>query len=974
MDVSGDILVWTDNIIEPRTTLISKSIAGVLNVALSNWTLSQARRAPVYAPLFNIVDDEYAPDLIAEDGEKQPTDFATPPVQFTTSYTLWDDSETRPGAFSQAWSNRKVRLYVHPEESEKYLLASLSPIIPSTFVKAVNFYYRRGNAGVWLLLERKENVQSNYIAISGFRTISVDINDLRRISGSSVTPADFRSFFDAVPITAKQNLFAGRRLHYLSFKDNFDAVPCTMSAVSVARDELADWSADKFRTILVETDYEFGVAAFDANGKRTTILQTLSYKSGAFSELAIMSNDLAVSTRDFSAAIFGVDDIDSKNTYALTLQAQFPQVLPQWVDNIRFFAKQKLFKKLVFMGIARVVVVYSKFDIATGVKEYAYGNFLPFGDLFINEAITYNFEGLGFYLDQNIPFNYSSETQYELRIKRHFTFEPEQDPLGRQLAFSDMEKIFSVFDFRDGYLFCKIKQRDLDLFYSANYFDNSYTTGGSDASKLCYLNFPGEDSYYPSFNQAFSEVELSIIGNEPETFYQIGEAIPAAGRKTNPGEVFELLWTGDAYITKIEKGETGPVRQKFPTNEFYPGGVSMTDSIRFEYWTHSMNLCGPYIEQWDSDFGQVNVYAPSTQIVRNKPNAMRHSETKIQGTAINGFFTVQEENEIEMALEFGEITRGFPGSVDAERGNRIRVVCQNGCISVYLDRTVLQNQDGTSNLIQSTLVYGSQNPMKDRWGAALMKHCVLTSDGLIFFISETQKTLVQWSENGLIDIPRGASDRFVSAISKMGDYTNTVLGFDPYYKEIIIFSSPGSMAYNYEQNAFQGFRSYDTFGAERATALWLTMGTRVFLFEYSKVYEQNLSDDDGNNTLCGLPFGAEFTVVSNSNPQVGKTFKRIRFKGEIPWSARIRTDTIKEYDPGQFSPQETTTLASEFSNVKGIWVGSIYADINGVNGGKFKGKDMEGYLAEILFSTDSPKVTSFEVAEIGFFVSTIQKR
>jgi hypothetical protein len=60
--------------------------------------------------------------------------------------------------------------------------------------------------------------------------------------------------------------------------------------------------------------------------------------------------------------------------------------------------------------------------------------------------------------------------------------------------------------------------------------------------------------------------------------------------------------------------------------------------------------------------------------------------------------------------------------------------------------------------------------------------------------------------------------------------------------------------------------------------------------------------------------------------------------------------------------------------VKGIWVGSIYADINGVNGGKFKGKDMEGYLAEILFSTDSPKVTSFEVAEIGFFVSTIQKR
>jgi hypothetical protein len=954
MDVNADILVWSDAITTPRTAFVEKMIAGGLNVPLSDWILSQARRPPAYPPIFNIpaAQDQYNPRIIAEDGQKIPSDFATFGVQFACSYTLWDNSETRVGEFSKVWFNNEVIVYL-PQEEVLYLLSSTSPIIPSTFVKAVNFYYRRGNFGPLLLLQRIENVQSNWVTINGSRTLRVAITDMRVISGSTVTPADTRSYFDAVPLTAKQVLFSGSRLNWLNYKDNRNIIPCSIS-VNWNRLPEEAWESIQYRTGLTSTNYEFGIAAFDKFARRTTILTTKNFSLNSASRLNFLSDAQAVSTNKFDSAFLNDDqDIDSQNQFVFDLAANFPQGIPDWVDNLRFFAKQKLKKQLTFKGCARIVMVYSYISIDSGLKEYLYQPFVFLANTDTSLTGT-TLEGIGFIPDENIPINYSSESRYTIRIRRHFTYKPDQTPDDRIDAFEEMNKEFTVIDFRDNVLICRISDFNLNKFYVVNFFNG--------ASYLTYEPIPfndGDQQSIAQYKQSFSEIELSLTGQGSEIFYEIGTPISAAPYIGMVNPSVSLVWYGDAFMTKIT--DNIGAAQYISINDVRV----IVRSFKYEYWVAAMNLCGAYLENWESDFGQPNVFAPSQQIERNKPNYTRHSEQIIQGSAINGLFTVQESNETFMPLEFGPITMGFPGSVDQNTGNRIRIVCQSGCVSLYLDRTVLQNQDGTNNLIQSTLVYGTKNPMRDMWGASLMNHCTNTPQGLIFFLSERNKTLIQYSENGLNDIPRQKEDRFLSALQDI-DYSVAKVGVDPFYKEVVISLFGSGLAYNYDENAFQHERTYALNGG---TGLWLYAGTRLFMFVEDKIYEFNKTSPDGVNRLFGQPFGANFTVVSNGKTDVGKVYKAIRMKSDVPWNVRVFTNNI---DSNGF-PRESTTDSGEFAKIESLWVASIYQDLN-TGQGKFSGMDMKGYLAEVQFSTNDPKDTAVDFVEIGYFESNIQKK
>jgi len=267
-------------------------------------------------------------------------------------------------------------------------------------------------------------------------------------------------------------------------------------------------------------------------------------------------------------------------------------------------------------------------------------------------------------------------------------------------------------------------------------------------------------------------------------------------------------------------------------------------------------------------------------------------------------------------------------------------------------------------------VYGTKNPMRDMWGASLMNHCTNTPEGLVFFLSERNKTLIQYSENGLSNIPRQKEDRFLSALQDI-DYTVAKVGVDPFYKEVVIALYGSGLAYNYDENAFQHERTYSPDGA---TGLWLYSGTRLFMFTEDKIYEFNKTSPDGVNRLFGQPFGANFTVVSNGKTDVGKVYKAIRMKSDIPWNARIITNNLTANEDGELIPRESTTDSSEFAKIESLWVGSIYQDINS-GGGKYStGFDMKGYLAEVEFSTNDPKDTAVDFVEIGYFESNIQKK
>lgn len=965
MDVNADILVWSDFFSDPRTIFVEKMIAGDLNVPLSNWLLSEARRPPAYPPLFDLPsgEEEYTPGFIADDGEKISSDFASFGVQFTCSYTLWDNSETRVGEFSQIWFNNKATVYL-PQEEVLYLLSSTSPIVPSTFVKAVNVYYRRGNFGPILLLRRIENKQSSYVLINGSPTLRVEISDMRVISGSTVTPADIRSYFDAVPLKARQVLFSGSRLNWLNYIDNRDIIPCSIS-VDWTHVDQEDWDGIQYRTGLTSTDYEFGIAAFDKQARRTTILTNKTFRRESTSLLKILTPTQATSVDKFNSFFLGGDaDIDSTNQFIFNLSASFPEGIPDWVDNLRFFAKQKLKKKLTFKGCARVVMCYSLYNEETGVKEFSYSPVISVNGVSFAKV---TFEGIGFIMDENIPLNYSKETSYTIRIRRHFTYKPDENSSGRTAAFEEMTKEFTVTDYRDNVVVCRIKGADLDKFEIVNtFFPPSALAPGS---YLAY-NIPlSTDADLGRFEQSFSEIELYQTGTDPDTYYQIGTPINAAPYIGVVNPTIEMAWYGDAFMTRVED-QIGAALYKCVDRILATTGKRTVQSFYYDYWVACMNLCGPYIEDWNSDFGQPNVYAPAQQTQKIKPNYTRHSEQIIQGSAINGLFTVQESNETFMPLEFGDITIGFPGSVDQNTGNRIRIVCQGGCVSLYLDRTVLQNEDGTSNLIQNSLVYGTKNPMRDMWGASLMNHCTNTPEGLVFFLSERHKTLVQYSENGLADIPRQAQDRFVAALQNI-DYGVAKVGVDPFYKEIVIALNGSGLAYNYTENAFQHERTY---AVDARTGLWLYMGTRLFMFYENKIYEFNRTDGDGINRLFGQPFSADFTVVSNGAPKFGKVYKAIRMKSEVPWNARVITNSISENEDGDLVPRETTVTEDEYRPIETLWVGSICQDINS-GGGKYSdGMDMKGYLAEVQFTTNDPTDTSVDFVEIGYFESNIQKR
>jgi hypothetical protein len=272
---------------------------------------------------------------------------------------------------------------------------------------------------------------------------------------------------------------------------------------------------------------------------------------------------------------------------------------------------------------------------------------------------------------------------------------------------------------------------------------------------------------------------------------------------------------------------------------------------------------------------------------------------------------------------------------------------------IFLGRTQQTGTDGNSVMSLSTKVFGSHNVLRLPYGAQNKFDITTTDSGVVYYVDNRRKILVQISGNG--QDPISVQKNFQSDMQLMGD--NTIIGFDPLYKEVVIdggfFNRQLGLAYNMKDDSYQGLRDFVANSNE--LFLWNSLGSnqKMFGFSQGELYEYNVGYE-----FFGLPYGMNISMVVKANPDVLKRAGCMEILSTANSTFFVELLSYTPLDNG--ATNFTTIPPSDFKLSEGNQFAVFKNSLNS-KGGKFNGLPMHGYMYKLtLFDSNILGVGSLE--------------
>lgn len=419
--------------------------------------------------------------------------------------------------------------------------------------------------------------------------------------------------------------------------------------------------------------------------------------------------------------------------------------------------------------------------------------------------------------------------------------------------------------------------------------------------------------------------------NEP--LYEVSQIFPIANPGTN-ARTYSIISgqiEGDAYL------------------------ITRTDAFG-QYLAEAMNPNDKFYKQWFTDTGRPNFIDYIGQV--DKQNSIAYSNTFIPGSKTNGLSTFDALDTQDVFPECGAISKlQLSSKVEGQLGNVLLAICEQETASLYLSETQMVSAVQNEFLAQSSSVIGTINVLKGSFGTA-HPESVVEFRGNIFFWSEQNGQIVQYSSNGLFPISNYKATRFwklfseqflsmtQSEIEALGsrpfvfmcvDSHNWELlvtipklleippkGYLPDYPEMIypfdIWDGQAkTIVYklNAEPNFWQGAYNHTPEGM-------VSIQNKVYGFKNGQMYQHGSISDYLIN-IYGVTYKARIMVVSNVLPNTPKTYDAIGIEGNlIPSLTYFRTEpNLAEYNQYDLPEQASDLVDFDYT----IKEGEIYATI-----------------------------------------------
>lgn len=476
----------------------------------------------------------------------------------------------------------------------------------------------------------------------------------------------------------------------------------------------------------------------------------------------------------------------------------------------------------------------------------------------------------------------------------------------------------------------------------------------------------------------FGNIKVMIYNpvKESETiiFYETGEWYPILNPKTSSRSwsKSDWTWTSNNNIEAISLPNGDLVYNKFPflngdvhrlLKRFYiTYNASISPSNLIDANIQSMNPNPGNIHGfWERGNGRPNVgYDSPARQIRRK-SQVRFSGKFITDGLINFTNQFDFSNYFIYPEEYGAIRKlvNANNQQDMDGNEVLLAIHERETISIYINRVLIQDTAGSSQLGLSERVLGSFNTLLGSFGT-INPESVTVIDGRAYWWDANKGAPVRYSRDGLTPIPVFMRNYF-NDISKIlipmygsGNDPLVITSYDYYNDEFVMNFEHSSFP-----SSFKGYDDYKTIAWNEGKNRWCQfyslrpehmeyMGNFLYSFVGGQMYINN--EDNAYNTYYGQKYDAKVEVIANPEMTIRKSMESIRLIALDKWSAdRIRTDKKS----GKNVAQESSILLSEYDEKEGDFYAKIKRDINtDVSDPRITGDQLRGKYLQVLLTLD----------------------
>lgn len=425
---------------------------------------------------------------------------------------------------------------------------------------------------------------------------------------------------------------------------------------------------------------------------------------------------------------------------------------------------------------------------------------------------------------------------------------------------------------------------------------------------------------------------LSIVDNEEQIYYEVGEVYPCTAPNT-PNNQHSLLngtfTNGDTYW----RGRLIPVNDD-ATNfaAIYP--VVIEDASVSDFYPSN-----------SQDIGRAGVIDPNFKQI-HYPTMMQHSGIYVEGSALNGLSSFETYNYKELNRAFGGIKRLF------YVGNTLLSIHENKVVANYIELRSLSDANTTDGLLAvSDAYFGNDRPMQSEYGCQHPNSAV-QYNGYVYFLDASKGVVCRTDNNGLDSISDIKMRSFFRQLCSEG-VESSVATFDPYYREYVItITTPEqtkTIAWNEDKNRWITLYS---FAPERYSSVLRS----IVSFKDGKLWLHDVNPT--YNNFYGVQHRTELTVIPHTD-NTKQTFHTVLLQGNQ--ANPLANDWAIEEIANDYG-QRSRLKKQHFRLKENFWCASFLRDITDttVTDPIINGRNLRGQELVCKFVNDSEGIVSLQ--------------
>lgn len=241
-----------------------------------------------------------------------------------------------------------------------------------------------------------------------------------------------------------------------------------------------------------------------------------------------------------------------------------------------------------------------------------------------------------------------------------------------------------------------------------------------------------------------------------------------------------------------------------------------------------------------------------------------------------------------------QIIDNFNGDLDVYQEDKVS--------KALFNKTVLYNQDGTSNLSQSDLPFNTVIPYAGEFGISTSPEGFAKYGNFRYFPDEKRGVWLRKGQSGIEIISNNGMVDWFRDYFRNNKGEKNLSAYDPYYGQLTIAIKGFTLTFDEKVKGFTSFHSIKP-------DFMLRLNNDFYTIKNGQLYKQNV-EGIGYNNFYGEQFASSVTTYFNDESSLDKIYKTLVLESTNSWKAILKTNyTESHIKSAEFNQRESRWFA-----------------------------------------------------------------